>query len=780
MTSADTSAASFDPSLAEPKGWSLRKVLAPFAVGLALLSAFLTFVVLTGLTRIEPTREVVGSFLLINAATILLLVGIIVREVWLMVQARRRGRAAARLHVQIVSLFSVIAVLPAVMVAIVANVTIDRGLDRLFSGPTREVIQNSLIIARAYTYEHAQLIRGDILGMANDIAHARPLFDQDRGSFRQLLTASAQSRNLPGAMLIDQDRNVLETAQTGIQQNFTTPPQDFLSNVNETEPQIAVFPEANYVAAVIRLRAFDNTFLYVARLLDPRVVTQLKQTETSVAEYAQVESRRLGIQVAFALMFAVIALTILMASVLIGLNFANWLVAPIRRLMGAANVVSTGDLHVQVPVHKSEGDLAQLGETFNKMTQELRTQRDELVSASDLIDSRRRFIEAVLSSASAGIIGVDASGSVGILNRSAEKLIGHAESETLDHPLSDVLPELDDMMKAAREGTQRLVQGQITITRDGQERNLSVRVSAEQTSQSRDSYIITLDDITELVSAQRTSAWGDVARRIAHEIKNPLTPIQLSAERIRRKFGKVITEDKAIFDQCTDTIVRQVDDIRRMVDEFSRFARMPKPVMEDEDVADTVRQAVFLMKVAHPDLDIETDIKQDPLKAQFDRRLISQAVTNIIKNATEAIEQVSPEELGKGRIEVIAARENDDIVIDVIDNGIGLPKMARARLLEPYVTTRAKGTGLGLAIVGRVLEDHGGRIELKDASDFRPGQRGAWMRMRFSVSGHAPKIEVKEPTVETREQETKEPAAETAEGVETTNNEARIKAATGS
>jgi two-component system nitrogen regulation sensor histidine kinase NtrY len=780
MTSADTSAASFDPSLAESKGWSLRKVLAPFAVGLALLSAFLTFVVLTGLTRIEPTREVVGSFLLINAATILLLVGIIVREVWLMVQARRRGRAAARLHVQIVSLFSVIAVLPAVLVAIVANVTIDRGLDRLFSGPTREVIQNSLIIARAYTYEHAQLIRGDILGMANDIAHARPLFDQDRGSFRELLTASAQARNLPGAMLIDQEANPQETAQTGIQQNFfTTPPRDFLSNVNETEPQIAVFPEANYVAAVIRLRAFDNTFLYVARLLDPRVVTQLKQTETSVAEYAQVESRRLGIQVAFALMFAVIALTILMASVLIGLNFANWLVAPIRRLMGAANVVSTGDLHVQVPVHKSEGDLAQLGETFNKMTQELRTQRDELVSASELIDSRRRFIEAVLSSASAGIIGVDASGSVGILNRSAEKLIGHAESETLDHPLSDVLPELDDMMKTAREGTQRLVQGQITITRDGQERNLSVRVSAEQTSQSRDSYIITLDDITDLVSAQRTSAWGDVARRIAHEIKNPLTPIQLSAERIRRKFGKVITEDKAVFDQCTDTIVRQVDDIRRMVDEFSRFARMPKPVMEGEDVADTVRQAVFLMKVAHPDLDIEADIKQDPLQAQFDRRLISQAVTNIIKNATEAIEQVPPDELGKGRIDVIAARENDDIVIDVIDNGIGLPKVARARLLEPYVTTRAKGTGLGLAIVGRVLEDHGGRIELKDAADFRPGQRGAWMRLRFAVSGHAAKVEAKEQAVETKEQETKEPAVETAEPIETTNNEAKIEAATG-
>src|SRR3982075_2825435 len=775
MTSADTSAASFDPSFAESKGWSLRKWLAPFAVAIALLSAFLTFIVLSGITAIEPTRQVVYSFLLINAATILLLVGIIVREVWQVVQARRRGRAAARLHVQIVSLFSVIAVLPAVMVAVVANVTIDRGFDRLFSGPTREVIQNSVIIARAYMQEHAQLIRGDILGMANDIALARPLFDQDRRTFRELLTTSATARNLPGAMLIDKDLNLLESAQTGIQTAFSPPAPEFLSNVSEAEPEIAVLPEENFVAAVIRLRAFNDTFLYVARPLDPRVVAQLKQTEASAAEYADLEARRLGIQVNVALMFAVIALTILMASVLIGLNFANWLVAPIRRLMSAASMVSTGDLHVQVPVHGSEGDLAQLGETFNKMTQELRTQRDELVNASDLIDSRRRFIEAVLSSASAGIIGVDASGSVGILNRSAEKLIGHAESETLDHPLSDVLPELDDMMKTARESTQRLVQGQITITRDGQERILSVRVSAEQPSHSRDSYIITLDDITELVSAQRTSAWADVARRIAHEIKNPLTPIQLSAERIRRKFGRVITEDKAVFEQCTDTIVRQVDDIRRMVDEFSRFARMPKPVIEGEDVADTVRQAVFLMRVGHPDVDIQAEIKEEPMRAQFDRRLISQALTNIIKNATEAIEAVPAQELGKGRIDVIASRENDDVVIDVIDNGIGLPKVSRARLLEPYVTTREKGTGLGLAIVGRVLEDHGGRIELNDAADIRPGARGAWMRLRFAVSGHAPKIEMKEPIPET-----KQPASETAEPADATNNETKIKAATGS
>ncbi|MCC8941253.1 MULTISPECIES: PAS domain-containing sensor histidine kinase [Bradyrhizobium] len=792
MTSAETTASTIDTSpAAEPKGFGLRRWLAPFAAATALLSAMLTFVVLSGLTPIEPTKPVVYSFLVINAASILLLMGIIAREVWDVIQARRRGRAAARLHVQIVSLFSIIAVLPAVLVAVVANVTLDRGLDRLFSGPTREAIQNSLSVARAYTYEHAQLINGDILAMASDLANSRPLFDQDRLTFLQLLTSGAIARNLPGAMLLDRDGKPVVTAPTGATQVFATPPKELLDDIGENKPEISVFPEENYVAAVVRLRNFDGVFLYVARLLDPNVVGQLKQTQTSVAEYAEIESRRLGIQVTFALMFAVIALTILMASVLIGLNFANWLVEPIRNIMSAANQVSTGDLHVQVPVVKSEGDLAQLGQTFNNMTQELRTQRDELVNASELIDSRRRFIEAVLSSASAGIIGVDASGSVGILNRSAEKLIGHAESETLDHPLSDVLPELDEMMKTAREGTQRLVQGQITINRDGHERNLSVRISAEPTSQSRDNYIITLDDITELVSAQRTSAWGDVARRIAHEIKNPLTPIQLSAERIKRRFGKTITEekDKSIFDQCTDTIVRQVDDIRRMVDEFARFARMPKPVMEGEDVADVVKQAVFLMKVANPDLDIEADIRQDPLPAQFDRRLISQALTNIIKNATEAIEQVPPEELGKGRIDVVAQRENDDILIDVVDNGIGLPKVARARLLEPYVTTRAKGTGLGLAIVGRVLEDHGGRIELKDASDFRDGQRGAWMRLRFAVSGQAAKpdgAQRPEATPEPNEQklEKNPPGEPTSAPAETTNDQPeiqlpRIKAATG-
>ncbi len=352
-------------------------------------------------------------------------------------------------------------------------------------------------------------------------------------------------------------------------------------------------------------------------------------------------------------MYTVIALIVLLSAVWIGLDFANRLVAPIRRLIGAANVVSTGNLFVRVPVRKSEGDLASLGETFNRMTQELRTQRDDLVRARDVIDSRRRFTEAVLSGASAGVIGIDDHHCVSILNRSAEKLIGFSEADALGKPATEIVPELAEILRQARSGSQRLTQDQISISRGGRERTLQVRVTREQAGEAVEGYVITLDDITELVTAQRTSAWADVARRIAHEIKNPLTPIQLAAERLRRKYIKLIGDDTAVFEQCTDTIVRQVDDIKRMVDEFSRFARMPKPVIAAEDVADTVRQAVFLQRVGNADIDIDVEIAEDPMPARFDRRLISQAITNIIKNATEAIAAVPPAKIGKGQIKVI-------------------------------------------------------------------------------------------------------------------------------
>ncbi|HVV60256.1 MAG TPA: PAS domain-containing sensor histidine kinase [Pseudolabrys sp.] len=714
------------------------RVLGPIAVGLALLSAFVTFVVLADFTPISPTHYVVVTLLLTNAATGVLLLAVIGREVWQVVQSRRVGRAGSRLHIRIVGLFSIIAAVPAILVAIVATVTLDRGLDRLFSTRTRSAIENSLIVAEAYLRDHAQIVRSDIMVMAVDIGSNKSVFNNDHEKLSQFLTFQASVRGLAAAIVLDKDLNVIGRANVRTNQTFAIPPREALATITEKDPQVVLLPDVNYVAAAVKLRNYDDYYLYVARLLDPQVVPQLQATKESVREYVAIESRRLGIQVAFALMYTVIALIVMLSAVWIGLNFANRLVAPIRRLIGAANIVSTGNLYVRVPVRQSEGDLANLGETFNRMTQELRTQRDDIVRARDLIDSRRRFTEAVLSGASAGVIGVDGAGRVSILNRSAEKLIGRSEAEALGQPLVEVLPELGEILATAQEGVQRLTQGQITISRNGRERNLSVRVTSEQSAESDHGYVVTLDDITDLVAAQRTSAWADVARRIAHEIKNPLTPIQLSAERLRRKYGNMIGEDRTIFDQCTDTIVRQVDDIKRMVDEFSRFARMPKPEMAADDVADTVRQAVFLMRVGHGDIDIEVEISEDPMPAHFDRRLISQALTNIIKNATEAIGAVPPAELGKGSIRVFAARDGADIVIDVVDNGIGLPKENRSRLLEPYVTTREKGTGLGLAIVGRIIEDHGGSIELRDASDKIPGQRGAWLRIRFAASPAVP------------------------------------------
>src|SRR6516162_869580 len=448
-----------------PAPGGMRRLLGFAAVALALLSALLTFLVLGGLTPINPTNEVVRTLLLFNAGAVFLLVLVIGREVWGVVQARRRGRAASRLHVRIVALFALIAAVPAVLVAVVASVTLDRGLDRLFSQQTQSMIENSLVVADAYVREHAQFVQADAIAIAIELWRQKPLFDQSREQFHQFLAAQAAIRGLPAVMLLDKNLNVVDRVEAPLDRDFVKPSPEMLADINDTEPRVAMFLESSYVAAVIKLRGYDDTYLYIARLLDPRVLAQLRATQAAVAQYDDVASRRVGIQIAFALMYTVIALSVLLSAVWIALNFANTLVAPIRRLIGAAQIVSTGNLYVQVPTRRAEGDLAQLGETFNKMTQELRTQRDDIVRARDLIDSRRRFTEAVLSGASAGVIGVDADDRITILNRSAEQLIGRPETEALGRPLAEIVPEVGDIFTAARAGSQRLVQGQVTLNR---------------------------------------------------------------------------------------------------------------------------------------------------------------------------------------------------------------------------------------------------------------------------------------------------------------------------
>lgn len=706
--------------------------LAPLAVLLALLMALASFIILIGITPLVPSQEVVIVVLCLNGVMSLVLISIIGREVWRIVKARKRGRAAARLHVRIVGLFGVVAVVPALLVAVLASITLDKGLDRWFSVRTRSIVDNAVSVAQTYVREHAYSIRGDILGMARDLQRIRPLWDQDRSRFRQALTAQSVVRGLPAAMIIDKDLQIIDRATIRVGREFVVPANLALKDATEEQPLIYLPNDADYVGAVIPLKDFGDLYLYVARSVDPRVIEYLKETQAAVVDYRNLEQQRVGVQVAFAVLYAVISLTVLLCAVWLGIHFANRLVAPIRRLIGAADLVAAGNLYVEVPVRRAEGDLSSLAETFNKMTQELRTQRDDLVQARDQIDTRRRFTEAVLSGVGAGVIGLDSLGRISIINRPAERLLGVAEAEVLGSELGAIIPEVSSLLAQAMEAGERSVQGNTTLSRNGRDRVIAVRVTTEQSREAEHGWVVTLDDITELVVAQRTSAWADVARRIAHEIKNPLTPIQLSAERLRRRYGKVIEADREVFDQCTETIIRQVGDIGRMVDEFSSFARMPKPVAEAQDVGETARQVVFLMRVGNPDVAIDFDVPERPVIARFDRRLISQALTNIIKNATEALAAVPPEERTEPpRIQVALRADERTVTIDVIDNGKGLPTENRARLLEPYVTTREKGTGLGLAIVGKIMEEHGGGIELDDA----PGGRGAWIRMRFARDG---------------------------------------------
>ncbi|CUU42352.1 Nitrogen regulation protein NR(II) [Blastochloris viridis] len=714
------------------------RLLGPLAVGLALLSALATFLVLAGLTPIAPTHEIVVTLLGTNAITVAGLLAVIVREGMSLWVARKRGRAGARLHIRVVSLFSVIAALPAILVAVVASITLDRGLDRWFSERTKLMVETSIGIGQAYVREHAGSIRGEILAMAQDFNRLHPIYDSDRERFRQIMTGQATLRGLPVAMLIKRDLTIIERANIQLAREILIPATLAIGDATEEQPLIQIIGQNDIVAAVMPLKAYEDTYLLVARPIDPRVIDYLQKTQASIDEFRVLEERRFGVQVAFALMYVVIALIVLLSAVWIGLAFANTLVAPIRRLIGAANLVAAGNLYVQVPVRRPEGDLANLGESFNKMTQELRSQRDDLIGARDLIDQRRRFTEAVLAGVSAGVFGLDAAGNITIVNRSAEGLLGLDAAEAVGKPVAEVVPELASLVEDARAGGNRLVQGQVTLVRKGRERTLLVRVTSETAADPNRGFIVTLDDITDLVTAQRTSAWADVARRIAHEIKNPLTPIQLSAERLKRKYGKVIQTDREVFEQCTDTIIRQVGDIGRMVDEFASFARMPKPTLGEHDAVDMVRQAVFLMKMASPDITFESHLPDTPVMARFDRRQLSQAVTNIVKNATEAVAAAPPDAVHPPKIEISLGRDGDDVVIDVIDNGIGLPAENRQRLLEPYVTTREKGTGLGLAIVGRILEDHGGGIELADAPAVASGGRGAWVRLRFQADPPTP------------------------------------------
>ncbi|MTH98242.1 PAS domain-containing sensor histidine kinase [Roseibium sp. RKSG952] len=702
----------------------------------ALVSIGVTFAILMGLTPIAPTRDVAFLAMTVNGLLALCLIAAISWEIGKLWTARRKGRAAARLHVRIVALFSVIAAVPAILMALLATFTLDRGLDRWFEDRTRQIIDNALTVAQAYLQEHARVLQGDIIAMANDIDRARAVYDFEPSRFDSFFSAQASVRGLLAAFIVRGDGTVVTRVILDPNVQIPAAPPESLKKAADGQPILIAPGKSNFVGGVMKLSAYNDFFLYATRAMDPRVVEYMRLAEIGETEYSDLENSRFGVQVAFALVYLGVALVLLLSAIWIGFGFANRLVAPIRTLISAADEVSKGNLAVKVETTKSGGDLSNLGATFNKMTGQLLGQRDALLAANEQIDRRRRFNEAVLSGVSTGVIGIDDEASIMLVNRSAQALLGVTEVEILHKPLGEVIPELEEALELwLQRGNDRGQEAQIEIKRGGRIRTVNVRITTEQSTRREHGYVVTIDDITDLVSAQRNSAWADVARRIAHEIKNPLTPIQLSAERIRRRYGKKIEEDRTVFDQCIDTIIRQVGDIGQMVDEFSSFARMRKPNKHRADLRSSVREAAFMQTVANEAIRIETKIPDEPVEAVFDARLLGQALTNVIKNATEAITGRPDGDHPPGHIEVALRAEGGRIVIDVTDNGVGLPQEQRSRLLEPYMTTREKGTGLGLAIVRKILEDHGGGIELLDAPQVAEGGTGA--RVRLTLSAHS-------------------------------------------
>ncbi len=693
-----------------------------------------TFAILTGLTPIQPTSESTAMLLVLNGVVLLVMAMMIVGQLAYLMIERRRGTPGASLHLRLVLLFSLIAVIPAILVAVFATVTLNRGLDAWFSERTRAIVDSAVNVAESYVRDHAEATRNDVAGIAADLSQQKALFDGDRVSFVRRVARHAALRGLPAVFVFDPDTKQIDVKVTANDKvEFFAPSEAYVKRADKGE-LVVIQPGigGNVVRALIKLQNFPNSYLLVYRVINASVLDQLEKTRESKLEYDKLMSQRLGVQLTFGLMYAVVGFVFLLAAIWAGLWFSDKMVSPIVQLLYAARRVSSGELDAKVSEVEGPVDLQNLSRTFNLMTGHIKLQRDELIGANEAVDARRRFTEAMLAGVSAGVIGIDPSGHISLVNRSALMLLGLTEKELIGTAAETVLPAFMPVFEQALSRPSGFAEGQVDIERKGQARSLFARVTTESSEDSSHGHVLTFDDITDLVSAQRNSAWADIAQRIAHEIKNPLTPIQLSAERLKRKYGAQIQTDKHIFDQCTDTIIRQVGDIGRMVDEFSSFARMPTAVQEPQELASIVREATVLQRVSSADIDIELDVRNGEFIFPFDRRLITQAITNLVKNARESIEarlQNVPDV--RGKIEVVAGLQNGHPFIRVTDNGIGLPKENRHRLAEPYMTTREKGTGLGLAIVKRILEEHGGRLLLEDSPVSEANVQGAQVTLLF-------------------------------------------------
>lgn len=719
---------------------------------LAFISGLLTYGAAIGLLPFETTPKTVSILLMISIGFTVALALVIARLIFRLWRQSRKEASGARLHIRIVFLFSIVAVVPSIIVAGFSAATLNLGLQAWFSSRVGSVMENSAIVADAYLQEHRDTIESEARAMRVDLVRALPLLDYNPKRFAEITATQAFVRSLDEAVVFGLVGDVYGRGGRDLDStSITLPPREALEELKPDDVRVVLDEEQSRVLALTRVGT-DNRFLMLARAVDQAVVQHVVRTRSAFDEYRQIEDRRNTIQIGFAVFYILVSLLVLLSAMWMGLWFAGRLVSPISSLIDGASRVRDGDFDARVEGRAADREIETLRRTFNAMTSRLSRQTNELVQANAVLDERRRFTEGVLEGVSAGVVGLDPQRRVTLINLSGCKILGQSDTALLDKALDDVIPQFADLIHEAFDHPGDRIEGDVQLVRHaeidsaaqrgGAGASINIRVRAQAMIDDDGNItgaIATFDDMTRLVSAQRMAAWGDVARRIAHEIKNPLTPIQLSAERLRRKYRNEFEDDK-VFTQCTDTIIRHVGDIGRMVDEFSSFARMPQPVISEEDLGDIAKQAIFLHEVAHTHISFSYDGDEDsPIIVDCDRRLVAQAMTNLLKNAVEAVDarleaDAAANDNPADTDDVIAGAINvsidvSDLWVDVRvqDNGKGLPTADRSKLTEPYVTTRSKGTGLGLAIVKKVMEDHGGEILLQD----NKGGIGATVVLRF-------------------------------------------------
>nr|WP_220749511.1 MULTISPECIES: PAS domain-containing sensor histidine kinase [unclassified Jannaschia] len=688
-----------------------------------------TFLVLGG--RISGGGQTaLRAILLADLVYILLITGLVVRRVAAIIAARRARSAGSKLHLRLTGVFTGMALVPTILVAVFATITINMGLEGWFSDRVRNALGNSVLAAQAYAQEHRDDLEQDTRGLAGYLNVAkRASFFMTDGDLRQVLAQGQDlvQRGLQEAFVIDGLGEIRARGDRSYLFDFEGVTEADLDRARTGEVVIIEDKDVNEFRALLQLTAYADRFLYVTREVDGSILQLLDETQETAKLYQTLEQDRGRLLFDFGVLYLSFAVILVLAATWAGLWIAERLSMPVGQLAGAAQRVGQGDLDVRVTEESGDDEIAMLGRIFNQMTRQLKGQRDALVETNTQTERRRRLFDSVLGSVTAGVIGLDAEGRIDFTNRSAQRMLQVNGDRHYGDPLDQMVPEYGDLLEKLRNGRLETVQEEVRLVRNGKLENLLVRIAKRTgTDGVLEGYVVAFDDVTDLVSAQRMAAWGDVARRIAHEIKNPLTPIQLSAERVKRRFGRELPEESAAkLAELTDVIVRQAGDLRRIVDEFSKFARMPEPDRRPQDVADLLREIVVLQRAALEPVSLSATIPDSPAVAEIDTTMMRQAFTNLVKNAGEAIETRSETVSDfEKRVSVSLTVDASSICIEIADTGVGLPA-DRARLFEPYVTTRDKGTGLGLPIVKKIIEDHGGTLELRDADPDASGHKGA-------------------------------------------------------